>query len=387
MTVSGIFLTILWIVLIPGIIGAALFFFPGKQQEICGKSDNALTKIVYSFLQCWFWGQLILWCIFQPIAVFCILKRQDLAVVAKYYTFVVAAIVIISLVLSAAGIMTLKRKIKNISELDVTCRNAAAIANGVTDGKKTKKELIFIIFRVIFWAFLVSQIILQAVLAYREGDDSFYISEAVEAGSSEHMYYTIPYTGYTTGLDVRHSLEPFPIWIAYIAKVTGTNTTVLAHVLLPVLLLPLTYGVYALMGRKILGKNKKYLPIYMVFTELLVLFGYYSAKTPEKFFMTRIREGKATLSSLLIPGIIFCLFLILECIKENKKIDFRLWIMLFSLSMSGCLCSTLGAVLCVIPVFVVSVLIIIMYRKWKHLPGMIVSCLPCLLFAMLYMLL
>ena len=42
------------------------------------------------------------------------------------------------------------------------------------------------------------------------------------------MYQKIPYTGMNTELDVRHGLAPFPIWIAWLARMTGISTVVVA---------------------------------------------------------------------------------------------------------------------------------------------------------------
>lgn len=355
-----------------------------KDADTVKTPDSTAGKVLGLFMWSWFFGQLILWCVFQPIAVEEILRKKLFDAVVREYSAAVIILALISCALTATKIV-LARKIKSFAQNKSERKSENDSEHAVessTYGDRSIK-----VFWIIFFVILAVQIVLQAILAYMEVDDSFYVSEAVEAGSSGYMYMKIPYTGYTTGFDMRHSLEPFPIWLAYIARVTGMNTTVLAQTLLPVLLLPLTYGVYALVGSRLLGRNKKYLPIFMVFTEILVLFGYYSTRTPEKFFITRIRQGKSALSSLVIPGIILCLLVILQYIKENKKVDFRLWIMLFCLNMSGCLCSTLGAVLCMLPVIITAFLIVIMYKKWRHLPGMLVSCLPSLFFAFLYLIL
>ena len=154
---------------------------------------------------------------------------------------------------------------------------------------------------------------------------------------------------------------------------------------MPPVHLLLTYGEFALIGRAILGKNKKYLPVFMLLISFLNLFGFTSYMTPEKFFMTRIREGKATIASMILPGLILALFLILKSLGENKKIDFRLYILLFVLNVSGCLCSTLGALLCAVPVFICAVLGAIMFKKVRHILPMAVSCAPCAVFALMYL--
>ena len=123
----------------------------------------------------------------------------------------------------------------------------------------------------------------------------------------------------------------------------------------------------------------------MLFTELLVIFGFYSYMTPEKFFITRLREGKATLASLILPGIIMCLFMILQSLKEDKKIDFRLYLLLFLLNGAGCLSSTLAAFLCVVPIGICGIIAAIVFKKFRHLAPMVISCLPCVVLALMYL--
>ena len=88
---------------------------------------------------------------------------------------------------------------------------------------------------------------------------------------------------------------------------------------------------------------------------------------------------------MILPGLILALFLILKSLGEDKKIDFRLYILLFTLNVSGCLCSTLGALLCALPVFICAVLGAIMFKKVRHLLPMAVSCVPCAVFALMYL--
>lgn len=380
MSFTSILLTILWLVIIPVWVGG-IFSFRNKGFvfEGCSNEGNGYKQtgiIIWS----WFLGQLLLWCAFQFITVWIILHKNRFEFVVKYYTICVAVLCVISLVVNVVRII---RK-KSIFSSGVSADSVESRFNSVKGEDTSKDKKLITVAWIVFGIVLLLQVVLQSVFSYMDADDAYYVSEAVAIESSNNMYRFIPYTGMTTDMDYRHSLEPFPAWVAFISKITGTKVVSMAHILLPTFFLPLTYGVYAIMGSRILAKNKSKLPIYLIIIEILVMFSLYSSKVPEKFFITRIRQGKATITSLIIPGIILCLFLILEYARDKRRTDIAVWIMLFMLSAAGCLCSTLGALLCVVPVALVAIMMIFAYKTGRQLLPMFLGCMPCFVFAVLY---
>lgn len=385
MTLTSVLLTILWLIVVPVTAGSVFAFKKdGFITEGCRKEGNGRRQMGI-ILWSWFLGQLLLWCIFQIIAVWIILKKNDFSLIVKMYSGSTAVVCGVAIVVNV--IRQIKRHvITELMKIQTGEKdNLKRIANTKQQDNVNADKVMRVVW-IVFAVILVLQTVLQVRLAYMDADDAYYVSEAVSMQASNRMYNLVPYTGITTEMDYRHSLEPFPAWLAFLSEVTGVRVVSMAHVLMPAILLPLTYGVYALMGNRVLGKNRDKLPIYLVVTELLVFFSLYSTKIPEKFFVTRIRQGKATIASLIIPGIILSLFLILDYAKEKKRTDLNVWIMLFMLNTAGCLCSTLGALICVMPIAIVAVMMIFAYKKGWHLIPMIIGCMPCLLFAALYVL-
>lgn len=360
---------LLMLTLLPIVAGMG-FIVPFK--SLGGEEKKS---IFFDIIWSWFFGQLLLWCVFQPIAVRQVLKSGRIEELRKEYIIGVGVVVIASIVLCTVGMILNKKRGESFENGEV----------GKNEAGGSKDEKALRILAIVVVALIVIQAFLQVFLAYMEVDDAFYVTEAVSSAAGVPFYERIPFTGAYTGGDFRHGLAPFPLWLAFISNFTGLNATSLSHVVLPPVHLLLTYGEFALIGRVILGKNKKYLPVFMLLISFLNLFGFTSYMTPEKFFMTRIREGKATIASMILPGLILALFLILKSLGENKKIDFRLYILLFVLNVSGCLCSTLGALLCAVPVFICAVLGAIMFKKVRHLLPMAVSCVPCAVFALMYL--
>lgn len=321
---------------------------------------------------CFLWagGQLLLWAGFQVLCVPVVLLNLEdgfRVVVILYGAF--------SGVLAlAGGILLLKRYWEGK-------RSLRAVPN------REKRSRLYYVMWALFWALLLFQLVQAVCMTYADGDDAFYVAVSTITQESKSMYVKLPYTGGSTGLDTRHGLAPFPIWIAFLSQLSGMRTVSVAHVAVPLALIPMTYAVYYLLGVRLCGKKGEKLPIFMFFSSLLVLFGDYSFYTAENFLIARTRQGKAALGNLIIPALIFLLLVLLEKLQENQKCGRRFWLMLVSAVIAGCLCSTLGALLACMLVGVTGACAAVCYRRWKILLPMAAACLPAVCFAVLYLLL
>ena len=240
---------------------------------------------------------------------------------------------------------------------------------------------------------LLVQLVLAVLMVYGDGDDAYYVAISAAAEESGRMYQKIPYTGMHTELDVRHGLAPFPIWIAWLAQMTGITTVIVAKTLVPVALISMTYGVFYLLGSRVLfagegAYRKKWaLPAFLLCTEVLVLFGDYSYYTVENFMIARSRQGKAALGSILIPMIFFLLLTLLRKIQEEQKITVGFWVLLGSVMTACCLASTMGALLACMLVGTAGLCGAVSYRKWKLILPLSGCCIPCIVYAGMYLLL
>ena len=217
-------------------------------------------------------------------------------------------------------------------------------------------------------------------------DDAFYVAVSSIAAESNEMYSKLPYTGGSTGLDYRHGLAPFPLWLAFLSRISGLKAVTVCHIAAPLMLIPMTYGIYWLIGRKLCKKGRKdKLPLFLIFTELLVLFGDYSIYSVENFMIARSRQGKAALGSIIFPFLIYVFLLLLERLEEKEKAEWMLWVLLACTVTSACLCSTLGAFLVCLVTAVVGLCSAVCYRQWKFLFPMAACCIPAVFFALLYL--
>lgn len=243
----------------------------------------------------------------------------------------------------------------------------------------------------LWWAVAAALLLLQLTgifyLRFMDGDDAYYMGEAVMTQASEDMYRHIPYTGMVTELDTRHCLAPFPIWIGVLARISGFHPSVVGQVAAPMLLIPLTYVIYGMIGSRLFKGRRDRLPVFMVFVQLLVLWGNYSIYTAETFLMTRTRQGKAALANLIIPALFLLLDLLGERIVENKKTEKSLWLLLAATVTAACLCSTLGGFLTALLTGLFCICVLAVYRKPKFLLPACVCLLPAAVYTGLYLLL
>jgi hypothetical protein len=324
----------------------------------------------WNALESWVFGQMLLWGAFQIICVpFVLLQRTFLEVVT-----------IFQLVSSILGLV-------GIGLWWFTWRKRTPYRNLRTSSKQDKRSLLL---WCVFWMLLLFQVVMAFTMTYGDGDDSYYVAVSTLAQESNTMYLKLPYTGGATALDARHGLAPFPIWIAYLAQISGIRTVSVAHVAVPALLIPMTYAIYAMIGKRLPGIStrqfkKDYLPIFMIFLSLLVLFGDYSIYSVENFLIARTRQGKAAFGNLVIPALILLLLIIVEKIHENRKMNPKIWICLTAVILTGCLCSTLGTALCGLLLAVVGLISAISFRKWKFLIPLCLCCVPTVVYIVLYL--
>lgn len=325
--------------------------------------DKSMGGLVFQ----WISGQIFLWACFQLICVPMVLLELDFDVLTAGYS---AALV---LAMSAAAVSAVKN------------RKAASAVTRIkgADRKKAARDILWMI----FWVILIFQLVQAVRMAYSDGDDAFYVTISSITQDAGTMYRKLPYTGYTTELDARHGLAPFPVWIAYLAEMTGIRAVSMAHVVVPIALISMTYGIFYLLGRILLKDSKDTLPLFLIFTEGLVLFGDYSFYTAENFMIARSRQGKAALGSIVIPMILLLLLILLRHLQEEEEISLKHYVLLAAAGMTGCLCSTMGAMLCCVLVGITGLCAAIAYKRWKVLIPMALCCLPDVCFAILYLVL
>lgn len=311
----------------------------------------------------WIGGQICLWAGFQIICVPFILWEKDFDNVIAVFCAYTVVMTLAGAILGRKGrTVKLSRVQSDIGKRDRVSAALWCLAAGL----------------------LLLQLALACVLAYEEGDDAFYVATSTITVNSNTMYRKLPYTGGSTGLDARHGLAPFPIWIAWLAAITRIPAVTIAQVALPVVLIVMSYGIYLLLGRMLFGRDARRLPLFMTLLECLVIFGGYSPYSAENFLLVRTAQGKAVLANIVIPFLFLLCFRILEEVEKDGKVKPVYWVMAALTTIVGCLCSTQGALLTCMLLGIVGTCAAVGYRKWKLLLPMAGCCVFPVLTAFLF---
>lgn len=346
-----------YLFLVPYVVGGYFLKNAGRSRETL--AGNLIFR--------WVSGQICLWACFQIICVPLILLEQDFDLVVISYS------ILLILAVLTAVVMAFKNKKR---------ASAVTIIGGVH-----RKQAMSRFLWAVFWALLLFQLVQAVRMTYADGDDAFYVAVTSITQDARTMYRKLPYTGFATELDVRHGLAPFPVWIAYLAEVTGIRSVSMAHVVIPIVLIAMTYGIFYLLGEELLSEKREGLPLFLIFTQLLVLFGDYSFYTAENFMIARSRQGKAALGNIVIPMMLLLLLILFKRLQEGEKITLKYYILLALTGTTACLCSTLGAMLVCVLAGIAGLCAAIAFKKWKILIPLMLCCLSNVCFAVLYLVL
>lgn len=340
------------------ILGLLLIVAPVIVGTLFTGVDEAVDKLPFR----WISGQILLWAGFQAICVpFVLLKQSFSAVVLCFNIFTVAVVVV-------AVLYYLSKRGKSKAKLRVV--------------EQTSKYT-YLLWG-IFVVLLLAQLLAAAFLAYEEGDDAYYVAISTITAESDGMYMKHAYTGGSTGLDARHGLAPFPVWVAYLARMSGMPSVMVAQVALPMVLIVMAYALYYCIGKTVLREKKKWLPLFMIIVEVMVLYGGYTTYSAENFLLVRTAQGKAVIAGIVIPLLFLLMFLLVEKLQKDEKMKLSYWILLAFVQMAGCLCSTLGTLLTCMLVGIVGLCVLVCYRRWKLLFPMAACCIMPVCYAALY---
>ena len=337
-----ILLTCIFIFFFPALIGT--IFFPLKEKG---------GRLAFS----WVFGQITLWAGFLFVSVPVILMSNTyFQVRMAYLAFCVGMLLVV-------GMVACVRWRKGMIKL------------GKPTFFKTWRmpEKTALVLWILFLLLVGFQLFCVFYLMFEDGDDSYYVAITTYCRYDKKLYQIEPYTGYTTQLDVRHALAPFPVWVAVLAEISGLSGAATSHIIMAVFTLLMAYGFYGMIGERLmdfepLEKSWKR-PLFLVMVALLVTFGGYSIYSPEKFLITRAAQGKAVLANVIIPAIIYLLMLTMERLEKKEKVPFLTWLAFFATMTAGCLCSSFGGFLICILMGVCILCASIAYRRWLLLVG------------------
>ena len=172
-----------------------------------------------------------------------------------------------------------------------------------------------------------------------DDDDTFYVGTATVAVQTDSLF---KYSAATGEEDLenqlsRYRLGPFPIFLATISKIIDIHPAIVAHMVLPTVLVPLVYMIYGLIGNELFNKNQKQLYSFLIMLSIVNIWGNYSVRNNFSFFLLRIWQGKAILANVILPAI-----MLLFIKAEENNYRFGNCLLLFIAIFAGTLTTTMG---------------------------------------------
>lgn len=213
---------------------------------------------------------------------------------------------------------------------------------------------------------------------YLEWDDTYYVNLANEAVYSNKIYWVYPETGAFADFDKRYVLSLWPIFYAWLSRLTGVIPTIMAHTILPWIILPTAYMVYVLIGRAMFAEDRQLQGMFLAFAVLLHLFMSGEHTAGITFLSITPWVGKGVLASILLPMLFY---LIWNCVQQERAGN---WVLLGITCLGGCLLSSMGIMLT--PVFVgVTIFLLALYQKSiRYLWRGALACIPCVILGIYY---
>ena len=177
--------------------------------------------------------------------------------------------------------------------------------------REAKPEKAEIILWVLAGVLLLVQPVLAVLMVYGDGDDAYYVAISAAAEESGRMYQKIPLYGnaYGTGCETRAGT--FSHLDRMVAQMTGITTVIVAKTLVPVALISMTYGVFYLLGSRVLfagegAYRKKWaLPAFLLCTEVLGAFRRLFLLYCREFYDCQEQTGEGCIGKYPDPHDIF----------------------------------------------------------------------------------
>lgn len=230
---------------------------------------------------------------------------------------------------------------------------------------------------------ILLQAFFSAVYMHIDEDDAFYVATATTTLETDTVYQYDAYTGLAYDeLPARYVLSPFPVWNALAAKLTGLHPAIVAHTVMPLFLIPLAYAALWLLASWLFEKKRKNAWLLLFFAALIQMFSFYSIYTQGTFLLLRIWQGKAVLTNILLPAILyFCIRAMHQ--RNQERTD---WLLLFALMCSACMVSSMGIMLAPVALGMMGLVLFIRHRSIKILGCGAACCALNLVCAAIYIL-
>lgn len=121
--------------------------------------------------------------------------------------------------------------------------------------------------------------------------------------------------------DVFYIDNPFALWIAFLSEVSGMSPIRVEQMVLPIVFLCMSYGVFYLLGAKFFVKKRVYHALFLVVLSVLAIGGRYLWKyiSPDFWRDIRSKPELTLLGSVLVPYLVLLVIMIGRMLRKKKS--------------------------------------------------------------------
>lgn len=232
-------------------------------------------------------------------------------------------------------------------------------------------------FDVLVLVLAAALILLQCYMYYAcihlDEDDSYFLVTSINALE----YNTMALSSFETGIELDSLLirngDNACAWLYYFAALshlTGLHAAVIAHTLLPVALLLAMYAAYWLIADLLFDSDVLSCALCTFFVALICIYFSGSGAAQTVHALTRIWQGKAVVSAIIMPVVIF------ESLLMYRKDKRRLYLLFAIVGVASCSLSGMGIILGCLSIGIYGIYILLIKGKWKDLLWFALSFLP-----------
>lgn len=307
------------------LIRIVIFFF--VVPFLIGTAVTAKVLNKPSFLMALPFGYITVWAILEAVTI-------PVTIAKLPFTVVTVIICVASALLAALGAKIL---LKDRPSFDL-------------ESNIKKLTIADIICMILFAAVAMYTIYKLLVTFFYDEDDSRFIVNAIDIIKDNRILASDPVTGRPIwNAHGDFSKDLIAQWASFLAIGqigTGLPVAVFAHTVYPYIALFLLFCLMAALLGYCSEKSKEITVILPTLTVLLVLliYGCYTLQGSERFIMTRVWQGKASLAGIGITSVILAFIIIDKLIDQDKR-NIRGFFLLLISNISACFMSSMAVVL------------------------------------------
>ena len=238
----------------------------------------------------------------------------------------------------------------------------------------------FDVFTVCIWIAAIVIIIFETGLLvtrmHTDTDDARFIVDAMEALSRDTMLEYNPITnihhGIPVGEQVKDVSAPYPIFIALVSSITGLHPAIMAHTVMPLLYIPLSYLVFSLIGGVIFKDDLKKRGLFLFLLSLIHLFSFETIFSAGYTLLTIIWQGRSVAAVIMLP---FLWYLLLD-MADKEKVTAGDYALICAAALANAMLSNMGSLFAFILCMAYALSFSLQDKKLKPLIYMFAAMIP-----------